>query len=126
VEKLKEQGKRILCLWDGSVVEKAEGLCPVLGSYAKRRGRTKRGYVFNWPAPRPVRVMGMQWGAALIAGMSGLPQLAVTSWWTSKGVFATKLRDAEEELLRLTVRKWGHCWCMCLIEDTPPDIGSRS
>jgi len=35
VEKLKEQRKRILCLWDGSVVEKAEsekseGLCPVL------------------------------------------------------------------------------------------------
>ena len=24
VTKLKEQGKRILCLWDGSVVEKAE------------------------------------------------------------------------------------------------------
>jgi hypothetical protein len=112
VKKLKEQGKRILCLWDGSVVEKAEsekseGLCPVLSSKAKRRGRTKRGYVFNWPAPRPVRVMGMQWSAALIAGMGGLPQLAVTSWWTTKGVFATKLRDAEEELLRITVRKWG-------------------
>ena len=35
VNKLNEQGKRILCLWDGSVVEKAEsdkleGLCPVL------------------------------------------------------------------------------------------------
>src|SRR5258708_4476487 len=51
--------------------------------------------------------MGMQWSAALIAGMSGLPHLAVTSWWTTKGVFATKLRDAEEELLRVTVRKWG-------------------
>jgi hypothetical protein len=35
VQKLKEQGKRILCIWDGSVLEKAEsekleGLCPVL------------------------------------------------------------------------------------------------
>ena len=35
VKKLKEQGKRILCIWDGSVLEKAEsekleGLCPVL------------------------------------------------------------------------------------------------
>src|SRR5260370_20851275 len=34
-QKLKEQGKRILCIWDGSVLEKAEsekldGLCPVL------------------------------------------------------------------------------------------------
>lgn len=112
VTKLKEQGKRILCLWDGSVVEKAEsekleGLCPVLSSKAKRRQRTKRGLVFNWPAPRPVRVMGMQWTAALIAGMQGLPRLAVTRWWTTKGIFATKLRDTEEELLRICVRKWG-------------------
>lgn len=35
VNKLKEQGKRLLCLWDGSVVEKPEsskleGLCPVV------------------------------------------------------------------------------------------------
>ena len=35
VKKLREQGARILCLWDGSVLEKAEsekleGLCPVL------------------------------------------------------------------------------------------------
>src|SRR5690349_12963913 len=78
VRKLKEQGKRILCLWDGSVVEKAEsekgeGLCPALSSKAKRRSRTKRGLVFNWPAPRPVRVMGMQWNAAVIVGMQGLP-----------------------------------------------------
>src|SRR5258708_24574337 len=40
VQKLKEQGKRILCLWDGSVVEKAEsekleGLCPVLSEPRK-------------------------------------------------------------------------------------------
>jgi hypothetical protein len=112
VQKLKEQGHRILCLWDGSVVEKAEsdkleGLCPVLSSKAKRRQRSKRGLLFNWPAPRPIRVMGMQWSAALIVGMAGLPHLAVTRWWTTKGVFATKLRDTEEELLRVTVRKWG-------------------
>ncbi|GHP00387.1 hypothetical protein KSF_104340 [Reticulibacter mediterranei] len=57
VTKLKGQRKRILCLWDGNVVEKVEsekleGLCPVLSSKAKRRGRTKRGLVFNWPALR--------------------------------------------------------------------------
>jgi hypothetical protein len=112
VQKLKEQGKRILCLWDGSVVEKAEsekleGLCPVLSSKAKRRSRTKRGLVFNWPAPRPIRVMGMQWTAALIVGMAGLPHLAVTRWWTTKGIFAAMLRDTEEELVRLCLRKWG-------------------
>jgi hypothetical protein len=112
VARLKEQGKRILCLWDGSVVEKAEsekleGLCPVLSSKAKRRQRTKRGVIFNWPAARPVRVMGMQWSAGLIAGMSGVAQVAVSRWWTTKGVFATKVRDTEEELLRVVVKKWG-------------------
>lgn len=119
VKKLKEQGKRILCLWDGSVVEKAEsekleGLCPVLSSKAKRRQRTKRGFVFNWPAPRPVRVMGMQWTAALIVGMQGLPHLALTRWWTTKGVFATKLRETEEELLRICGRRVGSTARACV------------
>src|SRR5258708_39109832 len=74
---------------------------------AKRRQRTKRGLVFNWPAPRPVRVMGMQWTAALIVGMQGLPHLAVSRWWSTKGVFASRLRDTEEAALRLCIRKWG-------------------
>lgn len=112
VARLKEQGNRVLCLWDGSVVEKAEsetleGLCPVLSSKAKRRQRTKRGVIFNWPAARPVRVMGMQWSAGLIAGMSGVAQVAVSRWWTTKGVFATKLRETEEELLRVVVKTGG-------------------
>jgi hypothetical protein len=112
VKKLKEQGKRILCIWDGSVVEKAEsekleGIGPVVSSKAKRRSRTKRGLVFHWPALRPVRVMGMQWTAAVIVGMQGLPHLALSRWWTTKGVFATKVRDVEEELLRVAIRKWG-------------------
>lgn len=112
VQKLKAQGERILCLWDGSVVEKAEsekleGLCPVLSRKAKRRGRTKRGLIFNWPALRPVRVMGMQWTAALIVGMAGLPHLALSRWWTTKGALASKQREMDEEVLRVAVRKWG-------------------
>src|SRR5712691_11226930 len=44
VEKLKEQGKRILYIWDGSVLEKPEsqkleGIGPVLSSKAKRLSR---------------------------------------------------------------------------------------
>ncbi len=47
VQKLKEQGQRILCIWDGSVLKKAEsekleGLCPVFSRKATRRNRTKR------------------------------------------------------------------------------------
>ena len=87
--------------------EKGEGLAPVLSSKAKRRGRTRRGVVFNWPALRPVRVVGMQWSAAIIVGMQGLPHLALSRWWSTKGVFATKLRDAQEEAFRVCFRKWG-------------------
>jgi hypothetical protein len=112
VQKLKGLKQQILCIWDESVVEKAEsekgeGLGPVLSSKAKRRGRTRRGVIFNWPAARPVRVIGMQWTAAVIVGMQGLPHLALSRWWTTKGVFATRLRDAQEEALRVCLRKWG-------------------
>jgi hypothetical protein len=112
VHKLQRQGERILCIWDGSVLEKAEsekleGLCPVLSSKAKRKSRSKRDLLFNWPIARPIRVMGMQWTAALISGMQGVPRLAVSRWWTTRGDFATKLRETEETLLRLTVRRWG-------------------
>src|SRR6266480_5653730 len=52
VRTLKEQGKRILCIWDGSVIEKPEsskleGLCPVVSSKAKRLNRSRKGLVFN-------------------------------------------------------------------------------
>lgn len=112
VQKLKALKQQILCIWDDSVVEKAEsekgeGLGPVLSSKAKRRGRSKRGVIFNWPATRPVRVIGMQWTAAVIVGMQGLPHVALSRWWTTKGVFAMRLRDAQEEALRVCIRKWG-------------------
>jgi len=112
VEKLKKQGKRILCLWDGSVLEKPEsqkleGICPVLSSKAKRLSRSRKGLLFNKPAGIPIRVMGMQWTAALITGLEGIPKIALMSWWTTRGDYEMKLRDHEEELLRKCVRKWG-------------------
>ena len=112
VRKLKEQGKRLLCLWDGSVLEKpesstVEGLCPVISSKAKRLNRSRKGLIFNMPAARPVMVTGMQWSAALIAGMAGPVKVALMTWWTTKGDYATKLRKQEEVMLRTCVRKWG-------------------
>src|SRR5712692_1052378 len=91
---LKEQGKRILCIWDGSVIEKPEsekleGLCPVVSSKAKRRNRSKRGQVFNFPPVKAITVTGMQWTGALIAGMEGVVKVALMSWWTTKGVYGT-------------------------------------
>ena len=113
VRRLKDQGKRRLCIWDGSVIEKpesteAEGLCPVVSSKAKRLNRSKKGHIFNMPAVRPVLVTGMHWTGALITGLEGIPKLAIMSWWTTKGAYATKTREHEEELLRTCVRKWGN------------------
>jgi hypothetical protein len=112
VERLKEQSKRILCIWDGSVLEKPEsqkleGIGPVLSSKAKRLSRSRKGLLFNQPGGIPIRVMGMQWTAALITGIEGIPKIAVMNWWTNRGDYAVKLRDHEEELLRTCVRKWG-------------------
>jgi hypothetical protein len=113
VKRLKQQGKRILCLWDGSEIEKQEsstleGLCPVISSKAKRLNRSRRGLIFNMPAARPVMVTGMHWTGALIAGIEGIPKIALMSWWTTRGDYATKLRKQEEEMFRICVRKWGN------------------
>jgi len=45
-----------------------EGIAPVLSSKAKRTNRSRKGLLFNMPAPRPIRVMGMQWAGTLITG----------------------------------------------------------
>lgn len=112
VRGLKEQEKRILCIWDGSVLEKPEsekleGLCSVVSSKAKRLQRIKKGVTFNFPPKKAITVTGMQWTGALIAGMEGMVKVAVMSWWSTKGDEATKLREQEELLLRRVVRKWG-------------------
>jgi hypothetical protein len=112
VKTLKNQGKRVLCIWDGSVIEKPEsskleGLGTVLSSKAKRLNRSRRGLVFNMPPMKPIMVTGMQWTGALIAGMEGIVKVAAMSWWTTKGDYAIKQREKEEEMLRKVVRKWG-------------------
>ena len=112
VNKLKEQGRRIFCIGDGSVLEKPEsskieGLCPVASSKAKRLNRSRKGLVFNFPPRKPVTVTGMQWTGAFITGMNGIIKVALMSWRTTKGDDATNLRTQEEALLRKCVRQWG-------------------
>ena len=50
---------------------------------------------------------GMDWTGALITGLEGVVKVAVMSWWTKKGDYATKLREQQERLLRRVVRQWG-------------------
>ncbi len=112
VERLKAQGQRILCLFDGSVLEKPESrhleaTAPVLSSKAKRLNRSRLGLLFNLPSLRPIRVMGMEWTGTIITGLEGIARLAVMRWWTTKGDYAAKLREVEEEVLRVLVRSFG-------------------
>jgi hypothetical protein len=112
VERLYGLGKRILCIMDGRVLEKAEStsleaIAPVRSSKAKRTGRSRKGLLFNVPPLRPIRVMGMEWTGTIITGLEGIPRLAVMGWWTTTGAYAEKMREKEEEILRLLMRKWG-------------------
>jgi len=112
VERLHVLDKRILCIMDGSVIEKPESttleaIGPVLSSKAKRTSRSRKGLLFNLPPLRPIRVMGLEWTGTIISGLEGIPRLAVMRWWTTKGAYAEKMREKEEEILRLLVRKWG-------------------
>lgn len=112
VKRLRDQGKRILCIWDGSVLEKPEsskieGLCPVVSSKAKRLHQNKKGLVFNFPPKKAIIVAGMQWTSVLLTGMEGLVTVALMSWWTTRGDYATNQRAEEEALLRKCFRQWG-------------------
>jgi hypothetical protein len=82
VERLHGLGQRILCIMDGSVIEKPEStsleaIGPVLSSKAKRTSRSRKGLLFNLPPLRPIRVMGMEWTGTIITGLEGIPRLAV-------------------------------------------------
>lgn len=112
VERLKAEGKRMLCFFDGSVIEKPESRTleatgPVLSSKAKRLNRSRKGLLFNQPALGPIRVMGMEWTGRILTGLEGIPKLALMRWWTTRGDYAEKLREKEEEVLRVLVRTWG-------------------
>ncbi len=129
-ERLKSLGKRILVLMDGSVVEKAESSAleatgPVISSKAKRTNRSRAGLLFNLPSLRPIRMVGMEWTGTIISGLEGIPRLAVMRWWTTKGAYGEKLREKEEEVVRVLVPHWGRCSPLSLTGDMPRVPGSR-
>ena len=113
IEKLKAMGKRVLCVWDGNVIEKPEsekleGLCAVISSKAKRLRKSKKGMVFNMPGGKPIMVTGMHWFSGIITGMDGNVFLAFMSWWTTKGKYAIKQRDQEKMLVMQAIGKWAN------------------
>lgn len=49
----------------------------------------------------------MEWTGSLITGLEGVPHLAVMRFWTTKGAYAQKLRETEEEVVRKLIRAFG-------------------
>lgn len=118
VEALCRAGKRVLVIWDESVIEKPEslhleGLCAVRSSKAARLKRIKPGY-FNPPGGRPIFVPGYHWLQVLVSGMEGSPTVAAMQWWSSRGEQASDKRSGEAQILRETAQRWAtgvlHVW----------------
>lgn len=83
LEQLQQQGKRVLLLWDDSVVEKSEswfseGLCSVASSKGKRLTKVKRGF-YKPPATR-ICVPGFEWSNAVLTALGEVPCLALMRW----------------------------------------------
>lgn len=108
----------IYVIWDESVIEKAESLkaerlCAVRSSRARRLTRIKPGY-YNPPTGRPVFVPGLNWLQVLVTGMKGTPALAHIRFWTTRGDAKTTKHEEEHLLLRDLAQRWGksviHLW----------------
>ncbi len=107
------RGEDGLLIWDGTVLEKpeslkAEGLCAVRSSKAKRLTHVKKGYYC--PPSAPIFVPGLHGIGLLLVGRTdrqGLAQLAALRWWTSRGPLASYEKDENCKLLRLVMQRWG-------------------
>jgi hypothetical protein len=103
VEELRREGKQVLCIHDGSRLEKPEseqtsGLCAVLSSKAKRLRKIRKG-VWNPPTGKPITVLGLEWTAVIVAGMEGAPEVAAMEYWSRKGEKAVTQQEMEKRLL---------------------------
>jgi hypothetical protein len=113
VQEWHQLGQEGLLLWDSSVWEKpeslhSEGLGPVRSSKARRLTHVKRGYYT--PPGRPICVPGLHWISLLLVGRDaeqGPALIAAMRWWTSRGAWASWIRDEECKLLRLAAQTWG-------------------
>ncbi len=110
VTDLESTGEDALCLWDESVIEKAEsialeGLCAVRSSVAARLKRIKPGY-YNPPSGRPIHVPGMNWAMVMITGRRTAPAVAAGRWWSTRGTGKSNKRTEEAALLKVCFRRW--------------------
>jgi len=110
VKQLNCSNDEALVIWDESEIEKpeslkAEGLCPVRSSKARRLKHIKKGF-YNPPGGRPICVPGYHWLQIVVAGMKGAVRLAHLHWWTSRGKGASDKRTEEETVLQWVAQTW--------------------
>ena len=105
-------------IWDESEIEKPESLkadhlCAVRSTKARRLKRIKPGY-YNPPGGRPVFVPGFHWFQVVVTGFKGAPSLAHFHWWTTRGEAASATRTEEGQVLEQLAKRWGsqviHVW----------------
>jgi hypothetical protein len=105
-------------IWDESEIEKPESLkadrlCAVRSTKARRLKRIKPGY-YNPPGGRPVFVPGFHWFQVVVTGFKGAPSLAHFHWWTTRGEAASQMRTEEGQVLEQLAKRWGsqviHVW----------------
>ncbi|GHO48894.1 transposase [Ktedonospora formicarum] len=111
LDALEQQHERALCIWDGSVLEKAEsqsieGLSPVRSSKARRLRRVRPG-VYNQMSGPPIVVRGLEWTGVLLAGIRTLPTVVSMQWWSRRGAQATTQHEVETSLLEWLAGAWG-------------------
>jgi hypothetical protein len=108
----------VYVIWDESVIEKpeslkAERLCAVRSSKARRLKRIKPGF-YNPPGGRPIFVPGFNWLQVVVTGLRGAPTLAHLRFWTTRGEATTTKRQEEHCLLQQVAKRWGrmviHIW----------------
>jgi len=111
LDQLEVQGEQALCIWDGSVLEKAEsekieGLSAVRSSKARRLRRLRPG-VYNQMSGPPIVVRGLEWTGVLLAGLKTLPTVVSMQWWNRRGKEATTQYEVESHLLEQLAGAWG-------------------
>ena len=111
LDELEGAGKQAVCIWDGSVLEKAEsekleGLCAVRSSKARRLRKLKAG-LFNQLSGPPMVVRAMEWTGILLAGLAQVPTVVRMKWWSRRGLHASTQREVEQDLLFTLAGAWG-------------------
>ena len=108
---LRQKGKRVLMLWDDSVLEKPEswlsqGLCSVNSSKAKRLTRIKRGYYHNFK--KRINVPGFKWSAIVITAWREKPSTIMMEWWTTRGKYKDLGDNVFYKMLKTMAANFGN------------------